>query len=544
MARLRGQEGLSRVRIYGLVVILLVAVATLTAFTLRTTFQLDRLRQQSVIEAIAAVATEKAARIDRQLVDQDNVVITLADPARLPEIGQRWLPTAKRETPTIRALFVLDDAGNVLASDSRAGSAEDDEFRRLLVGVMFRELELDRPPEGQLRHLHKNLQGQTYLLSYWTRRWESRRYVMVAWHDVARIVREILATTILDAGGISPSVGRVNVLDEEGRSVAGPPLRAGAFSVSVQFPTTLYNWRVQVTPTNAEAIAERAEGRRKLEMLTVALSGTVVLIGVVILVAATEKQRRLAALKSDFVANVSHELRTPLALVRMFAELLYTGRAQSEEKRNEYAGIVMRESERLSALIDNVLDFAKLEQGKDNWHKEEVDLAKIAARVVETMQPRAAREDITLLFEQSKTLLPVYADTHAAMLALSNLVDNAFKYGGSGKSVRVRVFREGRLVQVSVSDEGPGVPAELRGRIFERFERGAQTRGKDGDTVRGSGIGLSLVKHVADSHGGKVWVQPGGKGATFVFALPVSRRILGSRRRKSGESNATPRKVD
>lgn len=535
------RERLARFRTYGLVLALLLAVATLTTFTLRTTLQLDHLREQSVIEATAAVATEKASRIDRQIIDQDNVVGAIADPVRLPELAERWLPTAKRETPTIRALFVLDDAGNVLGSASRAssGSGDDDEFRRLLVGPFFRELALDpigaKPgepaqgggerPEGELRHLHKNYLGQNYLLSYWVRRWEKRRYVVVAWHDVARIVRETFVMTLADTAS---AVGRVNVLDEEGRPVSGPPLRAGAFSVSVQFPTTLYNWRVQVTPTSAEAIAERVERRRKLEVLMVGLSGLVVLLGVVTLLVATEKQRRLAALKSDFAANVSHELRTPLSLVRMFGELLYTGRATSEEKRREYAGIVLRESERLSALIDNVLDFAKLEQGKGTWTKTDVDLASVARRVVSNMEARAAREEIDLELEQGKLLLPVHADAHAVELAISNLIDNAIKYGGPGKRVGVRVFREGKRVHVAVDDQGPGVPVEARGRIFERFERGQPTRTAGGEAVRGSGIGLSLVKHVADSHGGKTWVEQrsDAAGATFVLALPVSRGFL------------------
>ena len=521
------RERLARFRTYGLLLALLLAVATLTTFTLRTTLQLDHLREQSVIEATAAVATEKAARIDRQIIDQDNVVAAIADPVRLPELAERWLPTAKRETPTIRALFVLDEAGNVLGSASRAssGSGDDDEFRRLLVGPFLHELAPEKEPEGELRHLHKNYLGQNYLLSYWSRRWEGRRYVIVAWHDVARIVRETFVMTLADTAA---AAGRVNVVDEEGRSVSGPPLRAGKFSVSVQFPTTLYNWRVQVTPTSAEAIAERVERRRKLEVLMVGLSGAVVLLGVVTLLVATEKQRRLAALKSDFVANVSHELRTPLSLVRMFAELLYTGRVATDEKRREYAGIVLRESERLSSLIDNVLDFAKLEQGKGTWNKADVDLGSVAQRVVSNMQARAAREDIDLELEQGKRRVPVHADAHAVELAISNLIDNAFKYGGPGKRVGVRVYREARMVHVAVDDAGPGVPADARGRIFERFERGAQARTAAGESVRGSGIGLSLVKHVADSHGGKAWVQgqSGSAGATFVLALPVSRTSL------------------
>jgi two-component system, OmpR family, phosphate regulon sensor histidine kinase PhoR len=165
-----------------LLVAVLVAVGIIAFFTVRTTLQLDRLGKQSVLEGSLALATEKARRLDGQLVEQDNVVRAVADPARLDEVADRWLPTAKRETPTVRAIVILDETATVLSYTSRAanGWIEDDAFRRLLTATLISEFALDQLPPDELRHLHKRQSDQGYLLSYQKHIWEGRTYVSVA----------------------------------------------------------------------------------------------------------------------------------------------------------------------------------------------------------------------------------------------------------------------------------------------------------------------------------------------------------------------------
>jgi two-component system phosphate regulon sensor histidine kinase PhoR len=133
-----------------------IAVGILAYFTIRSTFQLESINKQSVIEATLGLATEKADRLDKRIIEEDNVVVAIADPASLTDLGQRWLPTAQRETPTVRAILVLDDSYTVLAFASRAGGAwtEEEAFRRLLVNRMLGDMELARQPPDELRHLH------------------------------------------------------------------------------------------------------------------------------------------------------------------------------------------------------------------------------------------------------------------------------------------------------------------------------------------------------------------------------------------------------
>ncbi|MDB4943422.1 MAG: hypothetical protein JWP97_2956 [Labilithrix sp.] len=535
-----------RLKQFVLLPLVVVAVVVLAYFTFRTTLQIDTLRQQSVLEATLALATEKANRVDRQIIDQDNVVVAVADPSRMEVLTERWLPTAQRETPSVRAILVLDETHTVLAFASRATGAlaEEEGFRRLLVDRMLGDMELGAQAPDELRHLHREYAGQSYLLSYWQRVHEGKRYLVVAWHDIGRIVRETLPMLYAEATlpGATPApsrsaASRVNVVDEEGRIIYGPPLRSGEFTVGVRFPTTLYNWRVQVSPLAGEEIAARVQNRRMLEITMVSLSCIVIVIGAIVIVLVSEKERRISALKSEFVANVSHELKTPLALVRMFAEMLQSGRVATDAKKKEYLDIIVRESERLSALIENVLDFARLERGRGSYEFAEGDVGDAVSRAANVYRYRAEREGARLVLEVEADLPPARIDERAIQLAVVNLVDNALKYAPGG-DVRVRASSHEGGVRIDVCDEGPGIAREDRNRIFERFVRLTAREAREGregrdekaersrSPARGSGIGLALVKHIAESHGGRAWVESEpGQGATFTITIPA-RRVL------------------
>jgi two-component system phosphate regulon sensor histidine kinase PhoR len=518
---------------------LIVAVGIVAYFTFRTTLQLDRLRQEAVVEATLGLAREKAARLDRQIIDQDNVVMAVSDPADLPELSDRWLPTAPRETPSVRAILILDDSHRVLAFASRAAGAvqEEESFRRLLVTKILYDMELSTEPKDQLRHLHKQYGAQGYLLSYWQRTWQGRNYVVVAWHDIGRLVKDTLPALYSDKAQLldtkSPP-SRVNVIDEESRIIYGPPLRSGEFTVGVPFPTTLYNWRLQVSPASAEALAVSVQNRRLVEIAMVGLSCLVIVAGVFAILLAAERARRISALKSEFVANVSHELKTPLALVRMFAEMLQSGRVASDEKRKEYLDIIMRESERLSGLIENVLDFARVERGRDAYDLAEGDVGEAVTRAANVYRYRAERENIKIEVDVAEDLPRALIDERALQLAVINLIDNALKYAPDGELVTVSAAPHGDdRIAVKVKDRGPGVPADERTRIFERFVRGESAETGKGEKraekgrspVRGSGIGLALVKHIAEAHGGRTWVESEvGKGATFIITIPAAER--------------------
>jgi len=231
-------------------------------------------------------------------------------------------------------------------------------------------------------------------------------------------------------------------------------------------------------------------------------------------------ERRGAQLRSDFIANVSHELKTPLSLIRMFGELLATGKYKGAEMGREYAGIITREAERLSHLIDNVLDFARLERGKASYHFAEGHLEEVVERALDVFRHRLEKEKLRLRTEIESNLPPVRMDEGAMTLVLLNLVDNAVKYAGDGGEVSVRLRRVPGAVALSIADRGSGIAHDEQRRIFERFYRAENARARN---VRGSGIGLALVKHIAEAHGGRVEVESApGRGSTFTVYIPVA----------------------
>jgi two-component system phosphate regulon sensor histidine kinase PhoR len=247
-------------------------------------------------------------------------------------------------------------------------------------------------------------------------------------------------------------------------------------------------------------------------------------VGMGIVLTSVITERRTSRLKSDFIANVSHELKTPLSLIRMFGEMVATGRHKGEETAREYGSIITRESERLSHLIDNVLDFARLERGKASYDFAEGDLAAVLERALDVCRYRLEKERLKLRTRVERHLPQVRMDENALTLVILNLVDNAVKYGADGGVVEVTLDRVPGGVSLSVRDYGPGIPAEEQLRIFERFYRAQSARDRN---VRGSGIGLALVRHIAEAHGGHVSVESpvppvrgGGVGSLFRVYLP------------------------
>jgi two-component system, OmpR family, phosphate regulon sensor histidine kinase PhoR len=510
-----------RLLYFALVPAVVIAVLVLGGYALRTALEIEKARRQTVFDATLTLADERVDRLDKLIVAQDNVAIAHVDLSDLNAISPSWLATAARETPTVVAILVLDMehvSHDVLAFASRVPGPESDLFRRLLVARLIPEMNLGGDVT-ELRHLHQIIENQSYLVSYWQRSYLGRRYLVVAWHDVPRLVHDSLPLLYHD---LNRGNSLMNVVDEQGAIVFGPPIKGGEFTVGKTFPTTLYNWRLQIALKSAEALGQKVERQRLIELVMVSVAAFVVILGTAIVVVASVSERRVAALKSDFVANVSHELKTPLALVRMFGELLLSERVKTEDKRKQYLEIIVSESERLTALIENVLDFAKVERGKAEYDFAPGDVGAVVTRAAEIYRHRAEREGVSIALSVSEGLPQAMIDARALELSVLNLIDNALKYAQDGGSVKLSVERQGDQIAVSVSDLGPGIAASEQTQVFERFVRG---KGARAGQVRGSGIGLALVKHIAVAHRGSVTVQSpitaDGKGSSFVIRIPA-----------------------
>lgn len=510
---------------------LVAAAGVLGYYTWETAVRYEELGESSIAHSTLLLVEEKVDRVEQQLISADNAVFHLVNVMDPESLRERWLPLAKRISPSVRAMIVLTEEFEVIDYAARTTPEDEQAFLSLFRNHLASSLDTDDPTDKRLKHLHTIHDGNSYLLSYKRFLLDDSSYIVVAHHDTGYIVREELPRLFAN----EEARGQFNVVDDDNRRVYGDSLtEAGDYIVGLRFPTTLYRWRMQVAPRDAPLLVQQAREREANKAALIALSVVVLLIGVVFLLYATMKERRLNALKSDFIANVSHELKTPLSVVRMFSEMLATNRVPNPEKRQQYLDMICRESERLSGLIDNVLDFAALERGKQKYALEQADLVDIVTRAVETVRQRAQPIEVRMhLPEEVPTLV---VDGHAVLLALLNLLDNAVKYGGgSPVDVELQVLR--REVSISVRDRGPGIPREEARRVFERFYRVR----RNGPQVRGSGIGLSLVKHIAEAHGGRAWTEaPEGEGAVVCFSVS---RGVGSRSSTSRTLNEPAARV-
>jgi signal transduction histidine kinase len=233
------------------------------------------------------------------------------------------------------------------------------------------------------------------------------------------------------------------------------------------------------------------------------------------------QQTRLGEMKSNLVSSVSHELRAPIAAVRLMAESLESGRVEGAEKQKDYYRLIVRECRRLSSLIENVLDFSRIDQGRKQYHLEPLDALALLRHTVMLLEPGAAERHVRLRLidppPDFANLQPSW-DSEAVEQSLVNLLDNAIKHSPADAEVRVEIEVLPAAVRFWVTDRGPGIPADEHQKIFDLFYRyGSELRRE----TEGVGIGLSIVKHVAEAHGGRVLVESTvGQGSRFGLELP------------------------
>jgi signal transduction histidine kinase len=257
--------------------------------------------------------------------------------------------------------------------------------------------------------------------------------------------------------------------------------------------------------------------RSRLPLLLTVFGLTLALVCVAIV--QLRRQQELVRLRDDFVSGVSHELRTPLAQIRLFADLLESGRLATGEQRSRSIRIINEESRRLSWLVENILHFSRSQRGAGRIAPQPVEAAPLVREIVDGFAPLARERDARFAVSADDGVV-VRVDADALRQVLLNLLDNAVKYGPTGQTVRVRVELRGLSLRVSVDDRGPGIPLEERARVWEPYRR--LPRDAEGATG-GSGIGLAVVKDLVELHGGRVGVAeaPGG-GARFWFELPYA----------------------
>jgi two-component system phosphate regulon sensor histidine kinase PhoR len=506
--------------VYGLILAVLLAALVMSYLGFRQYVEVGRTIRTKDFQKMQELAAEKVIglqdsiiRTDRQMFDAIEGVGSADLPRRLQELlGQRTNP--------LLSVTVLDLDRKIIGGgfytkrldnpDTRDVD-ESDAFTKLFRERVVPDLDLAHVGIGERRHLYKTYDGRPYLFAYTRRFVDGRMVFMVVEADI-----DYLVTSVFPRFFDVKSNYLYQVVDERGDHRYGHPFTTTGFA-EVPLAETLSGWRLRVSPREP-ALPPRLSNAGFVQ---IGLALFVVVAGLGVVVLAVRRERRVSQMKSEFISNVSHELKTPLSIISMFGEMLATGRVTSPEQGREYADIIRRESVRLSRLIDSVLDFSKIERGVDVYEfADHQDLREVVERALEISRHRLQQAGITLETELADDLPRVRMDGNALTLAVLNLVDNALKYAAPGKHLAVRLRPGVGRLELEVVDRGPGVPDDEREAVFERFYRSRTVRLKP---IRGSGIGLALVKHVAEAHGGGVEVEAGegGAGARFRLWIPT-----------------------
>ena len=273
----------------------------------------------------------------------------------------------------------------------------------------------------------------------------------------------------------------------------------------------------QATRSVTQTLELHGPPPRTLQVTASPVRGTGTALGTVVLVDDVSELRRLESVRRDFVANVSHELRTPVGAMAVLAETLADEADAAVMRR--LAGRISAEAERAGHLVDGLLDLSRIEAGGTGTATP-VDVASVVAAAVDRVAPLAEQHGVAVLITPSPSDVTVTGDESQLISAVANLLSNAVKYSDKGSDVHVATATGGPWVDVVVADAGVGIPAKDLERIFERFYRVDRARSRE---TGGSGLGLSIVRHVATNHGGEVLVaSEEGVGSTFTLRLPAA----------------------
>jgi signal transduction histidine kinase len=312
-----------------------------------------------------------------------------------------------------------------------------------------------------------------------------------------------------------PSRLTMSLYDSDGQLLYGQP-RSDA--VSLNQADTRLPFILSVAPDGPLPSDDSYRTHRILLITGLVLTGAFMIAAACGLYRATVRELALARQQSDFVSAVSHEFRTPLTSMRHLTELLVSGNVPTESRKEQYYGLLARETERLHRMVESLLSFGRIEAGAYAWHLESVDPRELLPGIVEEFREEPLASGREILCDIRGDPRPFQADREALSRALWNLLDNAGKYSEPGAPIRVFCATDHSHVVFGVEDHGSGIPAGEQERIFQKFTRGAEAKRAG---IRGVGIGLALVKSIIEAHGGSVRLESEpGRGSRFLLELP------------------------
>jgi signal transduction histidine kinase/tetratricopeptide (TPR) repeat protein len=280
-------------------------------------------------------------------------------------------------------------------------------------------------------------------------------------------------------------------------------------------------WRIEFFRSRGEA-SGTLDLKRNFYFWTILTLVVVLISGAVLISRTIAQEMAVLRLKSDFVSSVSHEFRSPLTSIKALAERLQDGKVKDSGRMKQYFSVITKDADRLTHLVRNILDFSKIEEGKKEYEFEETDMALLVRQKIEDFQREEIAKGMKILTRIAEDIPHLDVDEEAMMQALNNLLDNAVKFSADRKEIEVGLKKDNTNVIIEVKDKGIGIPSNERDKIFEKFYQG---RDAAKQSSKGTGLGLTLVKHTVEAHGGRVDVKSRvNEGSTFSIILPIRKK--------------------
>jgi two-component system phosphate regulon sensor histidine kinase PhoR len=498
------------------IALIVISTAALSFLSYHYTVGRENLVETSLAQTNYKLVWQYVDRIEQKILDNDRILSDMIDvdePSRWPAA----VDAIKKADLNVDQVYFLTPDGNYLyppySYDIR------NQWGRFHASFKVKELNLESLHLNEPHHLHKERPDDYLFVTYVLRETRDGSRILVCYQMDFDEILMLLDKYLRDL----TKEYYVSIVDYDNNGVYGQPISRSSMSSKYffekRFPNTLYKWILQLVPRNYTELELGVKNQRRTNLFFITLSMSTIFFSLAIIYIAWQRDRQLRQLKENFISNVSHELKTPLSLIRMFSEILVTGRIRSEDKKLEYYRIIHNQSDRMSRLINNLLDFANLSRGIEHKHFERTNIAQIITEALEAYRYEVQKDGFVLNLEMAPDMPDSFADSNAITMAFFNLLDNSVKYSGDQKQIDVRLIRNNGYLDLSVADKGIGIPVAEQQRIFEQFYRGGEPSVR---RIRGSGIGLAITRHVAKMHGGEVLVnsEP-GKGSTFILRIPI-----------------------
>jgi signal transduction histidine kinase len=543
-------RGFTRFRLIltlGLAVLLPAAALIVLNFYQLRTFERDKVLEAFIHRSFQEVLAISEKTIDKKAIDMaEDARAAFPAPDITPQEREKALDALLIERPWLAHAFLFDEDGIVFRSQPSQLSdeyvrKEHDRVSETIHGWFGMEgaqivemLHNKKRPFNFYSDKTKRTDGPAYLLTtYFTlpETSKDRGIIGGVLFDPCYLKNTFfpgLLKEIVDSKSTDQSGNQIAIMifptDYEARGgmkalAVSPGWGEGKPEVARKFDDVFGGLSLGIK-FQGTSVKQLGESWMHRNFLVLGILSALIIIGLILTKRVVSKEMALAKLKSDFVSNVSHELRTPLALIRLYAETLELRRITTPEKKQEYYRIIRKESERLTALINNILDFSRIEAGRKEYEFRETDIADLVRNTLDSYRYQIEQQGFQFEEQIDSSLPKVYVDREAIARALVNLVNNALKYSDDEKFLGVKLYGANGMLKLEVADRGIGITRREQSKIFEKFYR-------TGDPLvhntKGSGLGLSLVRHITEAHGGEISVESTpGKGSKFILTLPLN----------------------